>query len=170
MRKGWLIVASLALVMALLETVGCVAPTSNPSNFNLIFNYGVRARNELNTFNETYTKDMVSDPSIMVNLSLSKEELDSIYQKMVEMDFFNYPDKFSVSVPAGEAVGMVTPHSSYYFKVEYDSKIKELRWEDEIVNNDEKADRLRGLIKFIKDIIESKEGYKKLPSPTSGYL
>ena len=89
MRKGWLIIASLALVMALLETVGCVAPTPSPSSFNLIFKYGVRARNELNTFNGTYTKDMVMDPSITVNLSLSKEELDRIYQKMIKIDFFD---------------------------------------------------------------------------------
>ena len=56
----------------------------------------------LDTFKGTYTKDMVMDPSITVPLSLSEEEMDRIYQKMVEIDFFNYPDKFSVSVPPGE--------------------------------------------------------------------
>ena len=59
---------------------------------------------------------------------------------------------------------MVTPYSSYYFKVEYNSQIKELWWEDKITNKDEKADRLRELIKLIRDIVESKEEYKKLPA------
>ena len=113
---------------------------------------------------------MVMDTSITVNISLSEEELDRIYKKMVEIDFFDYPDEFSVSVPAGESFGMVTPCSSYYFKVEYDSKIKELWWEDEITNEDKKAGRLRELIKLIRDIIESKEEYQKLPAPTSGYI
>jgi hypothetical protein len=113
---------------------------------------------------------MVMDPPITVELSLSKGEMDRIYQKMVEIDFFDYPDKFSVSVPPDEPIGMVTPYASYYFKVEYDSQIKELRWEDEITNPDEKADRLRELIMFIRDIVESKEEYKKLPEPTSGYI
>jgi len=170
MRKGWLIVVSLALVLALLGTVGCGTSTRRESNFNLIFKYGVGAKNELNTFEGTYTKDMVMDPPITVKLHLSQEELDRIYQKMVEIDFFSYPDKFFVSVPPGEVVGMVTPHLSYYFKVEHDSKTKELWWEDEIINEDEKAEKLRELIKFIRDIIESKEEYKKLPSPRGGYL
>ncbi|MFC1985039.1 hypothetical protein ACFLT4_03350 [Chloroflexota bacterium] len=170
MRKGLLIVASLSLAFALLGNVGCAAITPGESNFNLIFKYGIMAKNELNTFQGTYIKDMIMDPSVMVNLSLSEEEKDRIYQKMIEIDFFSYPDEFSVSVPVGGSIGMVTPHASYYFKVEYDSKIKELRWEDKITNKDEKADSLRGLIKLIRDIIESKEEYKKLPPPRGGYL
>ena len=170
MSKGWLTVASLALVVVVSGTAGCAVPPPGEANFNLIFKYGVMARNELNTFQGTCTKDMVSDPSITVNLSLSKEELDRIYQKMVEIDFFDYPDEFSVSVPPGQSVGMVTPHSSYYFKVEYDTRVKELWWEDKIINENEKAGNLRELIKLIKDIIEAKEQYQKLPEPTSGYM
>ena len=160
----------LALVAVLLGTAGCTAPTPGESNFGLIFRYGVMARNELNTFKGTFTKDMVSDPSITVDLSLSEEELDSIYRKMVEIDFFNYPDEFSVPIPPDGMVHIVTPYSSYYFKVKYDSKIKELWWEDEIKNENIKADKLRELIKLIWNIIESKEEYQKLPKPTSGYL
>jgi len=128
------------------------------------------ARNELNTLKGTYTKDMVSDPSITINLSLYQQELDSSYKKMVEINFFNYPDGFSVSVLPGESVGMITPHSSYYFEVEYGSEVKELRWEDKITNKDGKASRLRELIKLIRDVIEAKEEYQKLPEPTSGYM
>ena len=112
---------------------------------------------------------MVMDPSITVNLSLSEEELDRIYDKMLEIDFFDYPEEFSVSTSGG-SFGIMTPYSSYYFRVEYDSGIKELRWKDEISYPDEKADRLRELIRIIKDIVESKEEYKALPVPTSGYL
>ena len=164
------IIIVLVLVAALLGTAGCSAPPPSPSNFNLIFKYGVGARNELNTFDGTYTKDMIMDPPITVNLSLSREELDRIYHKMIEINFFGYPDEFSVSIPPGQSVGMVTPYCSYYFRVEYNSKVKELWWEDNIINQDEKAEKLRELIKLIKDIIESKEEYKKLPSPSSGYL
>ncbi len=168
MKKFWLIMATLAV--ALSGAAGCTAPAPGVSNFNLIFKYGVGAKNELSTFEDTYTKDMVNEPSITVNLSLTEEELDRIYQKMVEIDFFAYPDKFSVSVSPGESVGMVTPYNSYYFRVQYDSKIKELWWEDKIINEDKKAKKLRELIQLITDIIRAKEEYKKLPEPTSGYL
>ena len=169
MRKVGMIIGGLALAVALL-VIGCTPAPPVTSNFNLIFRYGVGARNELNTFKGTYTKDMIADPPITVPLRLSEEELDRIYQKMAEIDFFAYPDEFSISVPPGESVGMVTPYSSYYFKVEYDSKLKELRWEANIINEDTKADRLRDLIKLIGDIIESREEYKQLPPASGGYM
>jgi len=169
MRKRQSIIV-LVLVAALSGTVGCSAPPPHPSNFNMIFKYGVGAGNELNTFEGTYTKDMIMDPPITVDISLSKEELDTIYQKMIEINFFGYPDQFSVFVPPGESVGMLTPYCSYYFKVEYDSKVKELSWEDNIINEDKKAEKLRELIKLIRDIIESKEEYKQLPPPRGGYI
>ena len=96
MKRKWPIMAGLALVATLLGTAGCITPPPSQSNFNLIFQYGVGARNELNTFEGTYTKDMIMDPPITVNLTLSKEELDIIYQKMIEINFFGYPDEFSV--------------------------------------------------------------------------
>ena len=172
MKKSRLTIASLALLIAVLGMAGCSTPPAAQSDFNLIFRYGVGAKNELNTFEGTYTRDMISDPSITVPLSLTEEEQDRIYKKMVEIDFFDYPEKFSLTVAPGESVGMVTPYMSYYFRVEYDSRIKEVRWEDEIINinENEKADKLRGLIKLITDIIESREEYKQLPEPTSGYM
>jgi hypothetical protein len=185
MKKFRLIIIILSLAVVLSGAVGCdedtpaepepavedtQSPTAGISDFNLIFKYGVTAKNELDTFKGTYTKDMISDPPITIELSLTEAEKDIIYRKMLEIDFFNYPDEFSVSVPPGKPAAIVTPHSSYYFKVEYNSQIKELRWKDEIMNPDEKANRLRELIIFIRSIVESKEEYQKLPEPTSAYL
>lgn len=170
MKKALSIIAVLTLVAVLPVMTGCDKQTSGKAGFNLIFKYGVTAKNELDTFKGTYTKDMVTDPSITIGLRLSEEEMNSIYQKMAEIEFFNYPDEFSVSVPPGESVGMVTPFSSYYFTVEYGSQIKNLHWADDVSNPDEKASKLRELIKLIKSIIESREEYKKLPEPKSGYL
>lgn len=103
-------------------------------------------------------------------MSLTKEEMSKIYQKMLEINFFDYPDKFSVTAPIGEAVGMVTPCSSYYFKVANDSRIKELSWADCVTNKNERADKLRELIRYIQSIIESKKEYRELPTPKGGYL
>lgn len=148
-----------------------IIPTTLPSDFGFIFKYGVGARNELNTFVGTFTKDMILDPSITINLLLSQEELDSIYQNMLEIKFFHYPEEFSIYVPPGMPKGIITPSSSYYFKVIYDSKLKELWWEDQLVYpEDIQADKLRKLISLIEGIIKSKEEYKNLPEPRGGYM
>ena len=55
-------------------------------------------------------------------------------------------------------------------KVEYDSKVKELWWEDEIQNENKDADKLRELINLIRDIVKSKDEYKELPEPKGGYM
>lgn len=139
------------------------------SDFNVLFKYGVGARNVLNTYEGTYTKDLVLDPPVTTELSLTQDEQNRIYQKMVDINFFEYPDTFSIAVDNEEA-GFFTPFSTYYFKVEHNSTTKELLWEDKIFAEDEKADKLRELINFIREIVESKEEYKKLPPSTGGYL
>jgi hypothetical protein len=169
MKKALVLIACLILSSMFLSATGCEKQSSKESEFNFIFKYGVGARNVLDTFNDTFTKDMVLAPSISIDLALNAAEMESIYQKMVEINFFNYPEEFKVT-PEGDLIGTVTPYSSYYFKVEYKSGIKELKWEDEITNPNEQADKLRELINLIKNIIESREEYKELPEPSGGYL
>ncbi|OPX90113.1 MAG: hypothetical protein A4E53_01328 [Pelotomaculum sp. PtaB.Bin104] len=137
------------------------------NNFNLILKYGVGAKNILNTFEGIYTKDMILDPPITTKMELTSEELNSIYNKMNEINFFTYPDVFTV--PVGTEVGMITPYNSYYFQVRHGSEIKELSWDDEITNQNIDADKLRELVTHIRNLIESKEEYKKLPPARGGY-
>jgi len=170
MNKNLIAIIVLILIAVIAGLAGCNTASGEESDFNLIFKYGVTARNELNTFKGTFTKDMVADPSITIDLTLTEEEMDRIHRKMIEIDFFDYPDEFSIPLEGEEIVKIVTPYSRYYFKVEYESGIKELRWEDEIQNENEEADRLRELIKLIKDIIENRAEYKELPEPSSGYM
>ena len=179
MKKTLLLIACLITSSLLLSSTGCgnvaavkgaADDTLQKSDFNFIFKYGVTGRNTLDTLQGTFTKDMVMDAAITIKLTLSGEEMDSIYQKMVEIDFFSYPDKFSVDVPEGELKTEVSPYATYFFRVTYGAKTKELLWHDKLTNSDEKADKLKELINFIRNIIESREEYKNLPEARSGYL
>ena len=135
-------------------------PESRPSDFNLLFKYGYGTvnKNELNTFNGTYTK------AITVEFRLTDEDMERIYQKMVEIEFFCYPDEFVIPVPDGEIVSGVSNHLQYYFRVECDNKVKIVQWKDNILNKYEDADKLRWLAGLIIDLIESKDEYWDLPS------
>ncbi len=172
------------LVVSAISIIGC---TGKNSGFNFIFKHGIgpEPKNELNTFKGKYTKDMVSDPSVTTKMVLTEEELDRILQKMKDIDFFNYPDEFSLKLAPDSPIGLVTPYARYYFKVEYEGNVKELWWADEIVwrdkwlrdskeeiifENKEEAERLYELISLIRGIIENKPEYKELPEPTGGYM
>lgn len=144
-------------------------PCNSENNpVNLVFKYGISGKNVLNTFEGTYTKDMVVDPSITICLELTAGELDTIYSKMLQIDFFNYPDTFHVPL-VSDTVAVVTPHSTYYFDVESGQRRKEIFWEDELLNADTDAEKLRELIHLIVNTIHSREAYKNLPEPRGGY-
>ena len=71
----------------------------NHSNFKLIFKEGnaeVNHPNILNTFENTYTKDMVVDSSVKIKFNLSNKDLRRIYQKMDSIKFFEYPVTFKI--------------------------------------------------------------------------
>jgi hypothetical protein len=146
---------------------GCECiPEAN--QYNLIFKYGVDSRNILNTFNCTFTKDMVMDPSLTINMTLTAQEMDTIYQKMNQIGFFSYPDTYVVEQT--DIVGIISTASHYYFNYEDGVCVKELLWNDASISYDEDTTNLRELISLIINIIESKDAYKELPPPKSGYL
>ena len=86
------------------------------------------------------------------------------------MDFIGYPDNFSVEVASVEIAGQRTPYPGYYFKVEYNSRVKEPWGDDKIINQSQEADRLRELVDLIIGIIDSKGEYNDLPAPKGGYI
>ena len=141
-------------------------PESRPSDFNILFKYGYdkAMRNELNTFNETYTKDLGKDPPITVEFRLTDEDMERIYQKIVEIDFFCFPEKFVIPVPDGEVVSATSNYLQYYFRVECDNKVKIVQWKDYILKENDDAKNLRKVISLIRSIIESKDEYRDLPS------
>ncbi len=61
------------------------------------------------------------------------------------------------------------PSISYYFYVVTNKFTKNLYWEDDILNQDPEAAKLRELIKLITKIVLSKSEYKNLPKPRGGY-
>lgn len=164
---------TLSIFVLLIIVTSCGSPATAQvanSNFNFIFKYGISGGNTLDTFHGTYTRDMILDPAVTINMVLTAGEMDSIYQKMLEINFFNYPDKFSVDVADNETKTEVAPYPTYFFSVVHDGQTKELLWHAKYVNTDPPADKLKELINFIISIIESKEEYKALPKPSGGYL
>ena len=139
-----------------------VAPRK--SEFNLLFKYGVAAMNELDTFNNTYTKDLVMNPPITTGLYLSDEEIGRIAQKMVDIDFFNYPESFPPSTER-----FLTPSTEYYLKVQNGTMVKEVSWNSNSQLTGSLEDGLLQLVNCITDIVEQRPEYKALPPPMGGY-
>ncbi len=139
-------------------------PPRENNDFNVQFKYGVTARNELNTFNNTYTKDMILDPPITIWLYLSDEEMNQIKQKMTEIDFFNLPE----ALPPRSYGAFVEPQDNFYIKAQNGSTTKEVSWNSNSeVNGIEQ--NLTQLANLMTRIIEQRPEYRELPPPNGGY-
>jgi hypothetical protein len=137
---------------------------SSQNVINIIFKYGVGAKNELNTFNGTYTRDMVVDPSITIWMILSQEELRQIQQKIAEIDLFSFPDSFPLNPSR-----FVTPEVDYYIKVQNGTQVKEITWSDNSLMESNVQNSLDQLVNFLISMIQQKPEYKALPTPRSAY-
>ena len=163
MKTGKLIAVILIIILIVPGILACGSQPAEKANFNFDLKYGVGAKNEIDTFHGKFIKDMGDSPSITISLRLSEKEIEEIYQKMLDIDFFNYPDTFTVTPGSNEATQFKVPVNTYYFTAERNGQTKTLSWEDSIQNPNTKADKLRELIMMIEHMIIAKEEYKELP-------
>ncbi len=125
--------------------------------------------NELNTFKGIFTKNMVNKDPITTKLDLTQEELDTVYRKMVDVDFFSYPRFFNPKLE-GDIIGESTPFSIYYLEYKDETRTKIVQWNDKYwAPEDTQYQNLKELASIIIEIIQSKPEYKKLPEPSAGY-
>jgi len=139
-------------------------PKAKPKDFNFVFNYGIGAKNQINTIKGQYTRDMITEPSVNTSLALTEEEMNTIYMEMRKINIWNYPDKFKPFRLCKQ-----TPFETYYIKIFINGKEKGIYWSDENDSQSKKAIQLRKLFYKMHTIISNKEEYKKLPKPKGGY-
>jgi hypothetical protein len=138
-------------------------------SFNILFRYGIESRNQLNTFDDTFTKDLISDGTVTTHMRMSQPELDSIKARLVQIGFFSYPDTFVVH-PTDSVNYFHIPYSTYVFTVFHDHYFKNLFWQDSRIAADDRAKKFRDAIAYITTIVTSRREYKVLPPARGGYL
>src|SRR5665647_2086970 len=101
----------IVLILILILLPGCTKAndkTQQVGDFGFTLKYGVGAKNELNTFEGTFTKDLVIAGTTTTGLRLSNTELNQIYEEMLRIHIMDYPETFKESRNS-----MVTPFQTY---------------------------------------------------------
>ncbi len=137
---------------------------SSRNPINIDFKFGVTERNELNTFQGTFTKDLCIDGTVTTRLILSHEELRQIQQKLVETDFFNLPEAFPINEQAP------VPGYSCYLMVQNETTVKTVAWGSHSVIDAAMESKLDQLANFIANMILEKPECTRLPPPNGAYL
>jgi hypothetical protein len=135
------------------------------SAFHFRLSFGVQMKNVIDTFNGTFTKDLVIDPPYTAPFHLSEQHMLTILTEMERINVFAYPDIFEE-----ESNMRITPFNTYKLEIEYKGISKTIYWEDENLSQSERTVKLRGLIKMIEGIVYYQDEYKAMPTPHGGYI
>ena len=123
----------------------------------------------MNTFTQRYTKDMLTAPAITLTVTLPPSDMERIYQKMLEIDFFNYPSTYKIPIGPNEPMVITTAAMHYHFSVRNNGQTKTVDWLDEIIQPTKpEADGLRDLAKLMIKVIEAQPEIQALPAPNAG--
>ncbi|HEY5573919.1 MAG TPA: hypothetical protein VIK64_12940 [Anaerolineales bacterium] len=145
-------------------------PPQPDPDFALIFEYGACFRNRLDTFDNAFTYDQVK-PAITIPFTLTEEEMITIYEKLMAIDYFSYPETFSIDVSDAEMIGVVEPFDTYLFVVRSGNTIKRVQWADRIeFPTSPRAESLRKLARLIIKTIEDRFEFQQLPEPEFGCI
>jgi len=138
--------------------------------FNIQLKYGVGGQNELNTFLNTFTKDLVLDGTVTTSMILTPKELESVQTKLLAISFYGFPD--TLVVHTGRPGYLISPAQMFFLRVKNGTLVKSIFWYDNmpVFSDDLRASQLREAIQFMIRIIETKQEYKKLPPARGGYI
>lgn len=140
-------------------------PADMPDDFNFVvrFGYGDVTKNEINTFQGTVTKDLITKGTATAHLKFTPNEMREIYGKMREINIIA-PKKFATSRNCSQS-----PSNEDEWTVTVDGKTESFSWTDRNCELSDDAIALLELRNFIQSIVNAKEAYQALPAAEGGY-
>lgn len=156
------------LILTLLPILSCNENIIQPDEqfVNILFKYDFK--NELDTFNNTYQKDLVLDGLIKIDFWLTTDEQNQIIEKANQLNFFLLPDTILADAPV-----QITPNPGQFLRIKTETEDHSILWniilEEFQTEQYEDFLKVEQLAEFIRLIIESKPEYKKLPPANGGY-
>jgi hypothetical protein len=140
-------------------------PSERPQNFAFRIGFPPHYVGDiLDTFKGTFRRDLV-DRDTTIPLTLSGEELDTIYDKMFAIDLFNYRNILTI----GE-LRRTKCHKTFDIIVRADSVTVHISKIPCAGAFEQNVDAVQELSNLIAKIIHSKDEYRKLPEPQAGRL
>lgn len=154
-------------------------PITPEPNFAFVFEWSPCYSSVLNTFDNKLTVESNTDPPITstIDFALSREELGKISQEMSDIDFFSYPEKFSIQLPPNVIRVYTGGPVRYRFDVQKGGQRKVVSWEDEFSEPRDmpwkaedsepgrtQAIKLRELIELIQKILATYPEFNRLPT------
>jgi hypothetical protein len=167
MKKRFLLVF-LILIFSLI-IIGCKKDDSLPEqiteDFNFSLQYGINGINEINTYENTITKDLILDGTKSIKFEIPKKDLGDVYSKLVELDIARISEKLV------NKKLFITPLTEYILTFTISKRKYTVSGDATMysLNGNEQVDDFSTFVKYVIDYVESTTEYKSLPEPEGGY-
>ena len=139
-------------------------PQSDEQFVKILYQYSFR--DEVNTYSQTLTKDLIMDGTITVSFWFTKAEQDLLLSEVNRVDFFNIPD----TLKKVNGVEMSPNPSPDLLRIEVDGKQKTVVWSYPVDTTGVGSTAILQLTQAITTIVQSSAVYKQLPAARGGYL
>jgi hypothetical protein len=125
--------------------------------------------NEQDTTKGIFTKDMVNKDPVTTKMDLTQEEMDTIDQMMIEIDFFSYPTTYQPK-REGDIYAALSSFTVYSIEYHNETGRKFVYWTNQYTpSEDTQYQNLMKLAHLIVEIIQAKPEYQDLPEPSAAY-
>jgi len=140
-----------------------------PDDFNFVYSFGIDEKNLFDSKRDLYVADMVCYPSIEIDVSLSKEEKQTIWQSITENQFFDLDD-FTETCDAFGNCRSVEPEQKITLSITANGKNHSIHFREAYFGNDKNLAKFNNIIETIQEILDQKDEIKNLPTPKCAYL
>ena len=139
------------------------------ANFGFTFEYSVCYQEVFDSFEQTFRREVGTDPAVVIPAALSDEQMRMVYEKLVEIDFLSYPPEYRVPTPESGTVVEVMPAYRYRLTVRNGDVMHSVDWEDNIVDPiNPETWRLRELFMLIRGMVRALPAVEELPAAGIG--
>ncbi|SFS77395.1 hypothetical protein SAMN05428962_2782 [Paenibacillus sp. BC26] len=144
-------------------------PNEMPDDFNFLVRFGLgeSRKNEINTYNNTVTKDLIIHGTATAKVAFTMEEKRNIYEKMREINIMGTKELIP-SLPTDQSCDK-TPYNEDSWQISVNGETKTLVWSDKNCEVTIDAKQLLELRTIIRKLVIVKEAYKELPEAEGGY-
>jgi hypothetical protein len=148
-------------------TSGLDLPAAQPADFGFVAAFGPYGRNIIDTFAGTFTKDIISQtkPNPTAELELTAEELATLYQDLRAMHILDFPADLD---PGNTRITASTP-ATYRLELRVGGTEKTIFWGHGDFPETQQAQALHVWFKKLRQMIESKPEYQRMPPLEGGY-
>jgi len=163
MKRMFILILSLIILLIGCGQAGPDMPEEMPEDFDFSVRFGITARNEINTFEDRVTKDLIANGTATAQLSLTEDEMKGVYERMKKIRILR-----DLRLEARDGCLQV-PYEEEYWTIQIDGEIREYYWTQEKCTLTKDAQQLRELRQTIFNIVKQKSAYQELPEAVGGY-